>query len=52
MIALAQALIWGAVSVFGIIVLAMVAIVVGALIVADRADRRWDPAWMKEEDLP
>lgn len=52
MIALIQALVWGAVSVLGIIALAVVAIVVGTLVLADRADRRWEPTWMKEEDLP
>lgn len=51
MIAVIQALVWGTVSVFGIIVMGAVAVVVGTLVVADRADRRWE-TWMKEEDLP
>lgn len=52
MIAVIQALVWGTVSVFGVIVLGAIAVVVGTLVVADRADRRRGPTWMKEEDLP
>lgn len=42
MIAMLHALIWGLVSVFGIAVAAVVAVVIGALVVADRMDKRWE----------